>query len=683
MKAEEKRFLNFLAGHNTNFVIPVYQRNYDWKREQCKQLYDDIIQITKDNYRTHFMWTIVAYDEDWYGWRELLIIDWQQRLTTLSLLLLAIYKVLNDNEIESKISKDEIYDVFLTNKYLDKSKKIRLKPVKDDREAFNSIFDWEKKEDSNVTINYEYFYNRIKEQEISIDELYRAIEQLIIVEIMLRKGEDDPQLIFESLNSTWLDLTEADKVRNFILMKENTETQEKLYKDYWYKIEQNTNFDVSAFLRDYITLIERRIPNKAKVYIIFKEYIQKKELAVEPLLNELLKFSWYYNKIITHTNKNKDIRNVLSRINKLETIVAYPYLLELYDNLNNNIINNEELLQMLLIIESYVFRRFICEVPTNALNKTFMLLGKDISSHEWYKENYFNIFKYVLTNKSWSQRFPNNEEFENSLLTKDIYNTQRRNKLHLLERLENFDHKESYIDQDSISEKIDNGSFTIEHIMPQTLTPEWSKVLWINAKEIQKKYIHTIGNITLTWYNSSMSNKSFHEKKTMEKWFNDTKLYLNKYLTTIDNWDEEKINHRFELLKDKSILIWQYPTTNYEVKKDDTKIFTLSDEENFTWETILEYSFEDKDYEVNSWADFYYEIIKILYNKDILLMKSFINDDYLSTKFYSTNVDWTYSKIDEWLYLKVNMNTESKLYALREIFKRYDISLDDLSFYIK
>ena len=679
MRAEEKRFLQFLEWSEKSFVIPVYQRNYDWKREQCKQLFDDILQIKKEDYRTHFMWTVVAYNEDWY-WKELLIIDGQQRLTTLSLLLLAIYKVLEKWEIETEVIKEKIYDEFLTNKWSkDKTKKIRLKPVKDDREAFNSIFDWDKITDSNVTINFEYFYNRLKEQEVSIDEFYKAIEQLIVVEIMLKKWEDDPQLIFESLNSTWLDLTEADKVRNFILMKENTDTQERLYRDYWYKIEKNTNFNVSEFMRDYLTLKERRIPNKAKVYLVFKDYINKKNLNVEELLTELLRYSWFYSLVINSSDEDKEVAKVLKRINKLETLVAYPYLLDLYSKLKEWIITKSDLLEILHTIESFVFRRFVCEVPTNALNKIFMLLGKDIESHEWYADDYLNIFNYILLNKTSSQRFPTDIEFTESLLIKDIYNTQSRNKLHLLERLENFDNRESDIEW-----LIDEGILTIEHIMPQTLTHEWIKSLWSNAKEIQEKYLHTLWNITLTWYNSKLSNKSFEDKKTMEKWFNDSPLYLNQFLKTIDSWNETHIIERYELLKNKAIKVWSYPITDYVVRKDDTRIFTLSDEEVFTWKTILEFSFEDTDYDIESWRDFYERVVKILYDKDPILMKSFLNDDYLSCKFLDHEENgWTLTKIDEWLWLKVWTDTESKLYAIRQMFEKFGISLDDLSFYIK
>ena len=681
MKAEEKRFLQFLEGSEKSFVIPVYQRNYDWKQEQCKQLFNDIIQITKENFRTHFLGSIVAYQEDWY-WKELLIIDGQQRLTTISLLLLALYKVLDNWEIESNIIKQQIYDEFLINKYSkDKTKKIRLKPVKDDREAFNSIFEWDRIEDSNVTINFDYFYNRLLEKEIIIEDFYKAIKQLIIVEIMLKKWEDDAQLIFESLNSTWLDLTEADKVRNFILMKENSEKQEYLYKNYWYKIEKNTNYKVSEFLRDYLTFRTRKIPKKSNVYVEFKNYIIKNNFDIEELLKELLIFSQYYKNIINSNDEDKNISKVLKRINKLETIVVYPFFLYLYSKLDENIITKDEFYKILLIIESYVFRRFICWVPTSALNKTFMLLWKEIENFKDYKDNFFELFKYILLNKDWSQRFPKNEEFSEYLKLKDIYNTQSRNKLHLLERLENFDNREA-----DIENLIDDWTLTIEHIMPQTLTPEWERELWEKAKKIYEKYLHTLWNITLTWYNSKYSNKSFEEKKNMEKWFKESHLYLNWFLKKIDIWNEENILNRYNILKEKALKVWELPKTDYKEKRDETKIFTLSDDKDFKGEDILEYDFDWKTYKVNNWYLFFTNIVKILYNKDKLLMKSFVwNDDYLWSKFFTEklNENTYYEKIDDNFFLKINYWTQWKINLIKELFEKYNISLDDLVLYIK
>ena len=681
MKAEEKRFLQFLEWSDRSFMIPVYQRNYDWKKEQCKQLFDDIILITKEDYRTHFMWAIVAYQEDWY-WKELLIIDWQQRLTTLSLLLLALYKVLENEDVQSTIIKERIHDEFLVNKYSsDKTKKIRLKPVKDDREAFNWIFEWEWKEGSNVTVNYNYFYNRILELEISIDYLYKAIEQLIIVEVMLKKWEDDPQLIFESLNSTWLDLTEADKVRNYILMKETSDNQERLYKNYWYKIEKNTNYDVSDFLRDYLTFKERKIPTKSKVYLIFKEFIKSNNYDnnIEILLVNLLEFSEYYKIIVNWIDDDSRVSEVLKRINKLETLVSYPFLLELYSKISSKIISKDDLYTILLTIESYVFRRFICWVPTNALNKTFMLLSKDIEAHEWYNEDYLNIFNFVLLNKKWSQRFPNDQEFSDNLLSKDIYNTQSRNKLHLLERLENFDNRES-----DIQNLIDEWILTIEHIMPQTLTKKWEEDLWNNYEEIHERYLHTLWNITLTWYNSKYSNKTFQEKKNIEKGFNESHLYLNWFIKTIDEWNEKNIIERYTVLKTKALNVWTYPKTTYLIKKDESKVFTLSDEKDFTWEKILEYELNWENYKVSSWTALYEDAIKNLFDKDPVLVYDFINDEHLWTKFKKNIEDLrSWVKIGEGLFLELNQSTEAKLRSLREVMKKFKMNLDNLNLYIK
>lgn len=680
MKAEEKPFLQFLEWADKNFIIPVYQRNYDWKKEQCKQLFDDIVQIEKDGFRTHFLWTIVVYSDDGYG-KELYVIDGQQRLTTLSLLLLAIYKLLSTGEISSEtVNSEQIYNEYLVNKYsTDQTKKIRLKPVKNDKEAFNSIFEWDKKEDSNVVVNYDYFYNRIRAGEITINSLYEAIKKIMIVEIRLKSWEDDPQLIFESLNSTWLDLSEADKVRNFILMKEDNTTQERFYRDYWNKIEVNTHFKVSDFLRDYLTMKERRIPNIGKVYLVFKEYILRNKLNIEDLLIDLLKFSIYYKIILTSTDEDKNISLVLKRINKLETIVAYPFMLELYSLLGEWVITRSELLEILLTIESFVFRRFICDVPTNALNKIFMQLWKEIEALPDYKTHYVDVFNYILLQKTGSYRLPNDQEFESSLLKKDIYNTQSRNKLHLLEKLESFEHRESDIER-----LIEDWILTIEHIMPQTLTHEWEKSLWNNSQEVQSKYLHTLWNITLTWYNSKYSNKSFIEKKTMEKWFSESRLYLNGYLKTINDWNEEEILKRYKVLKDKAMTAWKYPTTSYVIQKDESRLYTLSDEENFTWKTIMEFSFEGIDYDAprSSWILFYEKMLQILYDKDPILMKTFFTDEHLWLRFFSEEQNKT-AKIWEWLYYKYWLSAEAILYTLRIVLNKFEISLDDVTIYIK
>ena len=676
MKAKEKRFLHFLEGSDKHFVIPVYQRNYDWKKEHCSQLYEDLIDITKNN-RTHFLGSIVSiYHDDGDG-REYLIIDGQQRLTTLSILLVSIYKLIDERKIETTISKEMIRDEYLINKYTKNDKKIRLKPVKNDKNAFASLFKTEDDylQDTNITVNYLYFYNRIQEGEITIDELFSAIKQIVIVEIELKNGEDDPQLIFESLNSTGLDLTEADKVRNFVLMKENSTVQENYYNNYWNKIEINTNYSVSDFIRHYLTIKERVIPNKNKVYLYFKNYVTENISNNEELLQDLLKYSKYYKEIIS-TNINP-FSTYLSKINRLESVVTYPFLMEVFDDYSENILSEKDLQIIFKTIISFVFRRLICEVPTNALNKIFMVLGREIKKYDDYKENYVDIFKRVITQKRYSQRFPKNEEFVLKIITKDIYNFKNKNKLFLLEQLENFDNKER-VDVENL---VSTNELTIEHIMPQTLTPIWRETLGEKYNLIHEKYLNTLGNITLTGYNSKLSNKPFLEKRDMEKGFKESRLFLNKMLADLSLWDEQSIIDRAHFLKEKALDIWEYPRSNYQSVKDELNVFTLSDEDtNFTGEKILSFKIiEDKEFKVNSWKDFYKKTSKILFELDpINFRKISIKETYI----YNGTILKDAIKIDDF-YLYANLNIEAFLTRLRILSNGINLDLEEIIFTIE
>ncbi len=678
MKAKEKRFLHFLEGSDKHFVIPVYQRNYDWKSEHCKQLFDDLLDISKTQ-RTHFLGSIVSIYHDDGDDREYLIIDGQQRLTTISLLLLSIYKLIDNKLVETDINKDQIRDEYLINKYSKDDKKIRLKPVKNDKNAFASLFKTEKDylQDTNITLNYNYFYDRIQKNEISIDKLFSAIKQLVIVEIELKNGEDDPQLIFESLNSTGLDLTEADKVRNFVLMKETSETQEKYYSEYWNKIEVNTNFNVSDFIRHYLTIKERVIPNKNKVYTYFKNYVLQHVASNEELLKELLLYSSYYKVIQNAQSNGNRVETAISKINRLESFVTYPFLLEIYDDYKNEIINEDDLTTIIETIVSFVFRRIICEVPPNSLNKIFMVLGREIKKYKKYKENYVEVFKRVITKKRYSQRFPDDEEFSNKIINKDIYNFQNKNKLFLLEQLENYDNKERVDVEDLVS----TNELTIEHIMPQTLTPSWRDSLGKNYNIIKEKYLHTLGNISLTGYNSKLSNKTFPEKRDMEKGFKESKLFLNKMLHNLNEWNEKSIIQRAELLRDKSLKIWEYPVNNYISEEDEAKLFTLADDEmNFTGEKVLSFKImEDKEIKVNSWKDFYRKATKILFDLDPILFKQIAEKRYY---IYTGTILKDAIKVDDF-YLYANHNIEAFLARLRIFVTKIGLNLDEVSFTIE
>ncbi len=678
MKANEKKFTRFLEGSDKHFIIPVYQRNYDWKKEQCKQLFDDLIDISKTN-RTHFLGSIVSIYHDDGEDLEYLIIDGQQRLTTLSLLLLAIYKIINNNLLQTNVNKEQIKDEYLINKYSKDDKKIRLKPVKNDKNAFASLFKEENDyiQDTNITINFQYFYERILKKELSIDKLFLAIKQLIIVDIELKNGEDDPQLIFESLNSTGLDLKEADKVRNFILMKENSSTQERFYTFYWNKIEENTNYNVSDFIRDYLTIKERTIPNKNKVYLHFKRYVTNNIVNIEELLKDLLKFSTYYKKIINSKVNTDEISLILNKINRLESVVTYPFIMEIFEDKDNGIICEEDIKSILNIIVVFVFRRLICEVPTNALNKIFMTMAREIKKYNDFKEHYLEIFKYIITRKKLTGRFPNDEEFGLKIVQKDIYNFKSKNKLFLLEQLENYDNKERV----DIENLISNNILTIEHIMPQKLTPIWRESLGSNYEVIHEKYLHTLGNITLTGYNSKLSNKSFLEKRDMQKGFKESRLFLNKALHSLEDWNEEKIINRANDLKDRALIIWTLPHSTYQSEEDNLKIFTLNDDDiSFTGEKILSFKFmEEKEKILNSWKDFYRIISSMLYELDPIKFKQIIVDNNYNYEGLAKVRD-SY-KINEF-YIYTNLSAEAILSRLRVLIEEIGLDVNDLTFTI-
>jgi uncharacterized protein with ParB-like and HNH nuclease domain len=685
MHAQEKQFLHFLEGVDKKFVIPVYQRNYDWRIEHCEQLFNDLLDIKKYNFRNHFLGSIVYVYDDSRPGMEFLIIDGQQRIATISLLLLAIHNLIEKGEIEFKaeLLKEQIKELYLIDKYSKGEKRIKLKPIKDDNEAFVELFNNNPEEyisKSNITTNYKYFLNKIKESKILADDLFEAIKKLMIVDIKLNNSDDDPQLIFESLNSTGLSLSQADLVRNFILMGKPLDIQEEYYKLYWNPIEKNTQYKVDSFIRDYLTLKERIIPNKDKIYISFKKYVQKNypNGDIENLLKELLKFSKYYKRIAFSQDNDLKVNKILKRINNLDVTVSYPFLLEIFDYYEDKVISNGNLINILYIIETYAFRRLICNVPTNALNKVFATLGREIKKHADFKENYFEIFKYILINKKYSQRFPTDDEFSEMLKSRDIYNLKSKNKLHLLERLENYDNVEKV----SVEELLNEGKINIEHIMPQTLSVKWKGSLGENWEEVHNKYLNTLGNITLTGYNSKMSNRPFIEKRDIEKGFKDSKLSLNKFLRNLDYWDENTINKRANKLKGVALKIWLYPTTEYESRILEAYRYNLSEDYNFTGEKIKSFILINQEYPVKSWKDFYQTLAINLYDLAPDIFNSFLGDGDFTDgrKMISVKMKDLRNplKVTDNIYLESNLSAESIVNMTRLMLRKYDIEEDEV-----
>lgn len=582
MKASETNFLKFLQG-TKQFIIPIYQRKYSWTIQQCRQLWNDIVRAAEDEeVQGHFVGSIVYIEKGLYqisAVPQLLVIDGQQRLTTLSLLLMALARAIEESGKPHDITKKKIMNYYLVNNEEEDDLYYKLLLTKSDKDTYIQLLaDKELSDDYSQRIvdNYNFFANAIRKSGIDLNKLYRGISKLIIVDIALDRDHDNPQLIFESLNSTGLDLSQADLIRNYVLMQLEPKEQNELYMDYWYPMEKgfgdlNDSALFDRFMRDYLTVKTGRIPNINRVYSNFKEYVQsQKGRHIKEIVADIYRFSQYFVKLAFQKEKDKEINEVLADINTLKVYVSYPFLLELYDDYENGKLSKGDFIAILKLVESYVFRRAICGVPTNSLNKTFANLSREID-----KENYLESVRAAFLLKEGYRRFPNDEEFVRELVIKDVYNFRNRN--YLLRKLENHNRKEI----------IDIESYTIEHIMPQNknLSPDWRKDLGENWEEIHKTYLHTLGNLTLTRYNSELSDRPFREKRDMEGGFADSPLRLNRGLAKVEVWNKEEIEKRAQSLAKLALEIWEYPQLpeavleKYKRSPEDNQgaVYTLAD----------------------------------------------------------------------------------------------------------
>ena len=686
MKGSELRLIEYMEGSKKRFIIPVYQRNYDWKIENCKQLYDDLIQVIKNNSKTHFFGSIVSVYEPSGRNTEFLIIDGQQRLTTMSLLFLAMYNLLEEKIIisEDESLKDQIYEDFLVDKYQPQEKRMKLKPIKNDQKAFSKLFNSKDDyiKDSNLTINYSYFYERIQKQEITIDELFDAICRLEIINITLN-NEDNPQLIFESLNSTGLDLSEGDKIRNYILMGLPKQKQDEYYEKYWNCIEKCTKYDVSSFIRDYLSVKQLVIPSQKKVYINFKKYVEDSSLKIIEILEDLLSYAKRYNILLCGKTSSKELNSCINRLNRLETTVTRPFFLEVLRLYDENQINLNEVAEAFSITESYLFRRTICDLPTNALNKIFLLLNREIMRYDGTDSNYIEKLKFALLSKKDRARFPNDDDFSLMFTEKPIYQMNSKNKIYILERLENF----GTLEDKDIYRHYDEGEYSIEHIMPQHLTPAWIKELGDSYEEIHYTWLHRIANLTLTAYNSKYSNSTFVEKKTMKNGFEDSGIRLNTYVSKKDKWTLAELRDRNDYLLKRALDIWAFPSTNYKPQEKQLDSYTLDDEASFlSGRQIAKFVYKGTEQPVVSWVEMYTKVLRALYleDKTIITKIALSTDDELSIHF-STNKR-IFKKCDEIgdnVYVQTNTNTQSKLSVLNRLYKLYGMNPTDLVFYLR
>ncbi len=685
MKGSECRLIEYMEGSKKRFIIPVYQRNYDWKTENCKQLYDDLIKVIKNKRRSHFFGSLVSVYEPSGRNTEFLVIDGQQRLTTVSLLLLAMYNLIDAAVIvpnDSSLGK-QIYEDFLVDKYQPEETRIKLKPVKNDQKAFGKLFSSvdEHIRESNLTTNYNYFYERIQKQEITIDELFDAIYSLEIINITLN-NEDNPQLIFESLNSTGLDLSEGDKIRNFILMGLPSKEQDEYYDKYWNRIEECTKYDVSSFVRDYLSVKQMAIPSQKKIYISFKEYVEQQSIEAEELLKELLSYAKRYEILLCDGTKNKVLDSCIYRLNRLETTVTRPFFLEVLRMYDEEKLDMSQVADTFLITENYLFRRTICDLPTNALNKIFLLLHREIIRYEGNDVDYVEKFKYALLSKKEKARFPRDEEFSAGFTDRQVYQMNSKNKIYILERLENF----STAEDKDVYGHCDDGIYSIEHIMPQHLTPAWVKSLGDDYEQIHETWLHRIANLTLTAYNSKYSNSTFEEKKSMKNGFEDSGIRMNTYIAKKDKWTLAELEERNQYLMGRALEIWAAPTTVFKPVEKQLDSYTLDDDTSLSGRQIARFSYKNTEQPVSSWVEMFEKVLQILYaeDKNVITKLAASTEDNVALHFSMKKSDFTKSvEIGDGIFVWTNTSTQSKLSVLSRVFKLYDTDPSDLVFYLR
>lgn len=562
MDIEKGSIYNLLNGQ-CQYIIPVYQRKYSWLADvHCARLWNDIVKMEKGHKKHHFVGSIVSIAEKkaLMGVQKQLIIDGQQRMTTLSILMIALRDYLKDIMPEDEF-EDNITDMVLKNPKRKGEDAYKMLLTDTDKEVMIKLVDGMKiseNEDSQIYTNYLYFKRKVAEGVLSPEQIYESISKLDIVGIILDKEQgDEPQLIFESLNSTGMDLSKSDLIRNFILMGLDNEEQIKIYNNYWKPFESYfKNPDVpermDRFFRDYLVMKKGAYVNFAYIYDVFKDYAGNSEFSrIEDLAEDVMTYGDLYTNITsdkkTLPESQKALEPIFEEIRSLRMEVAYPFLIKVYMDYFKQEITLDVFVEILNLTIAYVVRRAICDIPTNSMQKTFATMKNNIK-----KDDYLNSIKATFYFLDSYKVFPNDDMFKTALYSRNMYSL--RISKYVFVKFENEGNKEP----------ISYSGYTIEHILPQNkdMRDEWKQALGENYAEIQAKYLHSLGNLTLTRYNSEMGDKPFAEK--LEVYKESAMHTLNKFVVQQSTWNEQTILSRTELLSNCACEAWKAPELDEE-----------------------------------------------------------------------------------------------------------------------
>ena len=566
MKATEAKFVEFLK-KSPQFVIPIYQRTYSWTERECRQLWNDILRTgSNDAIMAHFVGSIVYIEKGPYqvsSQSALLVIDGQQRLTTVMLILEALARRVGDGEPLDGFSAKKIRNYYLLNPLEEGERGFKLLLTQTDKQSLFALMQQKPQPTEpslRITENFTFFEEWVQAVGVDLTPLCKGLAKLMIVDIALNRDQDNPQLIFESMNSTGRELSQADLIRNFILMGLGTAQQTRLYEDHWRPMEvafgqEAYGAHFNGFMRHYLTLkTGGEIPNIRAVYEAFKRHARTHAMeaagGVDALVADIHAYADYYCAMALDKEPDKDLASAFQDLRELKVEVAFPFLLELYDDHTQGQFPKEDFVRAVRLVESYVFRRAVCAIPTNSLNKTFATFGRVLQKDRYIE----SIQAHLLTLPSY-RRFPGDEEFKRDLASRDLYNFSRWS--YWLRRLENHDRKE----------RVPVDEYTIEHILPQNenLSATWRETLGPEWQRVQETWLHTLGNLTLTGYNSEYSDRPFGEKRDMQGGFKESPLRLNEGLGALDTWNETTIQIRAKRLAEQAVQVWAPPVLSSEV----------------------------------------------------------------------------------------------------------------------
>lgn len=581
LKAVDANLLELLK-KSERFVVPIYQRVYSWGIAECAQLWTDIVRAgARNGLSNHFTGSIVYIEKDQGTTTSRepdLIIDGQQRVTTVTLLLAALAAHLDklpedEREPVAGFAPQKIRGLYLTNPYESGDDFFKLMLSKRDKDALKAVVRNAPlpASDSRVVDNYAFFVEQLSRVDVeTVVDVCRGLSKLVVVDVKLTRNTDDPQLVFESMNATGKKLSEADLIRNFVLMDLPPAQQERLYEDYWFPMErefQGANehrFD--EFVRHFLTVKTLSIPRLDEIYDAFKDYAAGQAehgMTRDELVVELSRNAGWFAAMALDNEPDRSLAKRFRDLDQLAT-VAYPFQLRLYADYADGKLSSVEFAEILDTIIAYLFRRAVCRIPTNSLNKTFATLAAAIDTQDYVG----SVRGRLLTLPDY-RRFPADEEFKEALKSTDLYHLKRRG--YFFRTMENHGRKE----------EVSTAEYTIEHIMPQNANPAWQDALGADWESVHDRYLHTLGNLTLTGYNPEYSDRPFREKRDMEGGFRDSPLRLNQGLGQLENWDATGIEQRAERLADQAVGIWVRPNLS-EAEIDEYRR-KFNDSRRFDW----------------------------------------------------------------------------------------------------